>query len=63
MRYYHFTKNFEIVYVLNFISIPVFEHMIHLIFYNPLFVTKCHFYRQKLHDPPLAATAEHKHFS
>ena len=51
---------FEIVYVQNFTSSPVIKQMIHLIFvHNPLFI-KCNFYRQKLREPPFAATAEHK---
>ena len=49
-------------YVQNFISSPVIKQIIHLMFFfkiHCLFI-KCIFYCQKLHDPPLAATAEHQ---
>ena len=64
MHYYHLTKNFRIVYKENFISSPVIKQKIHLIFiHNPLLNYKMHFYRQKLPDPPLAATADHQNYS
>ena len=44
----------EIVYVLDFISSPVFKQMNHLIsIHNPLFI-KCNFYCRILPDPPFA---------
>ena len=65
MRYYHFTNNFLDCICTEFISSNIIKQMIHLKqFHNPLFITiKCNFYRKKLHDLPLAATADHQRVS
>ena len=47
----------------NLISSPFINKWSFNIFHYPLFIYKMHFYRQKLYDPPLAATAEHQNFS
>ena len=49
---------FAIFNILNYTNNPVIKQIIHLIIvHNPLCLfIKCIFCRQKLHDPPLAAT-------